>query len=138
MIRYVSMFFGLNCNNKWISNFFTGLTLATFSLLVLQITVLIDFNDTLYVLILKIASALTFASKLVSFLIIKFKSVKIFQLFDRLTEHQINSSIKVDNYIFLMKWNAGIFRINCRRTRPRPLGAFFGTHLSIKLFIDNI
>jgi hypothetical protein len=90
--------FGINCNNKWIGNSLTGLTLSILSLVVFQITFPISLKDELKILILKISSSVTFASKIVSFLIIKYYSSKIFRVYDQIEEYQIKSFIKYDNY----------------------------------------
>jgi hypothetical protein len=90
--------FGINCNKKWIGNSLTGLTLSILSLVVFQITFPISLKDELKILILKISSSVTFASKIVSFLIIKYYSSKIFRVYDQIEEYQIKSFIKYDNY----------------------------------------
>ncbi len=98
MVRYLSKVFGINCNKKWIGNSLTGLTLSILSLVVFQITFPISLKDELKILILKISSSVTFASKIVSFLIIKYYSSKIFRVYDQIEEYQIKSFIKYDNY----------------------------------------
>ncbi len=98
MIRYLLMVFGINCNNKWIGNFLTGLTLSMFSLVVIPIIFPISLNDELKVLILKIFCSLTTASKIISILIIKFNSSKIVRLYDQIEEYQIKSFIEHKYY----------------------------------------
>ncbi len=102
MIRYLLMVFGINCNNKWIGNFLTGLTLSIFSLVAIPIIFPISLNDDLQVLILKISCSLTTASKIISILIIKFNSSKIVRLYDQIEEYQIKSFIKQDYYFSTM------------------------------------
>jgi len=98
MVRYLSKVFGINCNNKWIGNSLTGLTLSILSLVVFQITFPISLKDELKILIVKISCSVTFASKIVSFLLIKYYSSKIFRVYDQIEEYQIKSFIKYDNY----------------------------------------
>jgi hypothetical protein len=89
---------GINCNNKWIGNFLTGLTLSLFSLVAIPIIFPISLSDDLQVLILKISCSLTTASKIISILIIKFNSSKIVCLYDQIEEYQIKSFIKHKYY----------------------------------------
>ncbi len=98
MIRYLSKVFGINCNNKWIANSLTGLTLSILSLVVFEITFPISLKDELKILILKISCSVTFVSKIASFLLIKYYSSKIFRVYDQIEEYQIKSFIKYDNY----------------------------------------
>ena len=92
------MIFGINCKNKWIGSFLTGITLSIFSLIVNQIIAHISFGDEIKILILKISCAIVFVSKLISFIVLKFKSTKIFELYDRLIDYQIKSYIKYNNH----------------------------------------
>ncbi len=102
MIRYLSNVFGVNCNNKWIASSLTGLTLSILSLVVFEITFPISINDELKILILKISGSVTFASRIVSFLLIKYYSSKIFRVYDQIEEYQIKSFIKYDNYFSII------------------------------------
>lgn len=100
MTRLLSMPFGINCNNKWLELFFTGLTLAIYSLFLINITVLIKLSDTISVLMLKLSCSITVGSKLASFVVLKYKSVKIFGLYDRLLDYQIKSFITTNESYF--------------------------------------
>ena len=100
MIRYVIMFFGINCNNKWIANFLTGLTIMIFGFILIQITVVIDLKESISVLVVKISCSIIFASNLISFLIIKLKSNKIFNLYNKLIDYEIKSFIGGINNLF--------------------------------------
>ncbi len=92
------MIFGINCKNKWIAAFLTGITLSIFSLIVVSIITHISFDDEIKVLIFKISCAIVYASKIISFIVFKFKSTKIFELYDRLIDYQIKSYIKYYNH----------------------------------------
>ncbi len=98
MIRYLLMVFGINCNNKWIGNFLTGLTLSLYSMIVIPLIFPISLNDELKVLILKILCFLTTSSKIISILIIKFNSSRIVRLFEHIEEYQIKSFIENKYY----------------------------------------
>jgi hypothetical protein len=98
MINYLLMIFGINCKNKWIATFLTGITLSIFSLIVVQIIAHISFDDEIKIITLKISCAIVFVSKLISFIVLKFKSTKIFELYDRLIDYQIKSYIKYNNH----------------------------------------
>jgi hypothetical protein len=94
------MFFGINCNNKWIANFLTGLTLMIFVFIFIQITFIIDLKENLFGSVMKNSCSIILASNLVSFLIIKLKSRKIFNLYNSLTEYEIKSFIGEANNLF--------------------------------------
>ncbi len=98
MINYLLMIFGINCKNKLIGTFLTGITLSIFSLIMVQTIVHISFGDEIEILIFKISSAIVVASKIISFIPLKFKSTKIFELYDRLIDYQIKSYIKYNNH----------------------------------------
>jgi hypothetical protein len=98
MINYLLMIFGINCKIKWIATFLTGITLSIFSLIVVQIIAHISFDDEIKIIILKISCAIVYASKIISFIVLKFKSTKIFELYDRLIDYQIKSYIKYNNH----------------------------------------
>ncbi len=92
------MVFGINCNNKWIANFLTCFALFILSLVVIQIIFPFSINDEFNILIVKISSSVTFALNIISFLMIKYYSSKIFRVYDQIEEYQIRRLIKYDNY----------------------------------------
>jgi hypothetical protein len=98
MIRYLPMIFGINTGNKWIANFLTVLTLSVLALTLFVITVSISSSDEIKVLVVKISCSIAFASKIVSFVIIKLNSNKIFQLYDRIKKYQTEGFIKHNDY----------------------------------------
>ncbi len=98
MINYLLMIFGINCKNKWIATFLTGITLSIFSLILVQIITHISFGDEIKILIFKISCAILLVSKISSFILLKFKSTKIFELYDRLIDYQIESFITYNNH----------------------------------------
>ncbi len=98
MINYLLMIFGINCKNKWIATFLTGITLSIFSLILVQIITHISFGDEIKILIFKISCAIALVSKITSFILLKFKSTKIFELYDRLIDYQIESFITYNNH----------------------------------------
>jgi hypothetical protein len=61
---------------------------------VFVITVAISSNDEIKVLVVKISCSIAFASKIVSFVIIKLNSNKVFQLYDRIKEYQTKVFVK--------------------------------------------
>ncbi len=54
MIRYMITIFGINCKNQWVTYFLTGLTIMVFSLLLIQILVIIEFKDNISLIVLRI------------------------------------------------------------------------------------
>ncbi len=92
------MIFGINRKNKWIGNFITSLTLSILSLVGIQITFAFSLSDELKKLIVKTSCLVTFISNIVSFLIIKYNSSKIFRVYDQIEEYQIKNLIEFDNY----------------------------------------
>jgi hypothetical protein len=91
------MVFGINCNNKWIGNFLTGFALSVLSLSMSQIAIPISLNDELKFSIVRISCSLTIFSKIITILIIKYYSEKIFRVYDQIEEYQIKIFDRYNN-----------------------------------------
>ncbi len=102
------IFYGINCANVNIKNFFTGLTLMIFSLYLIFVFYL---PNTSIIIVMKIFTLIIVISQFISYPVIKIKSEKIFQLFYELkayrTERFINNS--KDKYLLIIPFAYLIF-----------------------------
>ncbi len=80
MFEYMFIMFGINCGNNYLSNIFTGLTIAIFSLFMIQIPLTINLCDITSMNAFKLLNIVLIALLLISYIIIKYKSNKIFEL----------------------------------------------------------
>jgi hypothetical protein len=92
MIDYILKFYGINCNNKWIGYFATGISLSFFSTMISLLFVK-SYKDVKSEVFFKIFFSISFASKLFNYLIIKYKSTDIFELNQKLRKFQNKSRI---------------------------------------------
>jgi hypothetical protein len=93
MIDYILKFYGINCNNKWIGYFATGLTLSALSTVIL-ILIFFKISDNIIIAILvKLMILISISSTLFNYFMIKYKSTELFELSRKLKKFQNKSSI---------------------------------------------
>ncbi len=97
MIEHMLKIYGINCNNKWLGYFTTGISLSFFSTMISLLLFVKSYEDIESEIFFKIS----FASKLFNYLVIKHKSMKLFELNHKLRKFQKKSRISQLNiYIF--------------------------------------
>jgi len=100
MFDYEFIIFGINCDYKFITNFFTGFTYAIFSAFLIQIPLTLKMSDNIYLLTYKIFCTLLMTSNLITYTFIKFKFNKIIELQHELKNYQIECLLKRKNENF--------------------------------------
>ncbi len=101
MIENILKFYGINFNNKWFGFFTTGLTLSAFSTTLCTLIFFKSSDNEIRDLLLKLLFSVHCASKLINYLLIKYKSSELFELNNKLREYQNKCSISQLNiYIF--------------------------------------
>lgn len=100
MFEYMFIIFGINCDKKIVSHFFSGLTLAIFSIFLIQIPITIKANENNLMLINKIFFAILMTSILMSYIFIKIKFEKIIQIRNEFKFYQTRSFVKQRNRYF--------------------------------------
>jgi hypothetical protein len=98
MFEYLLMIFGINIQNKILSQFLTGLTLTIFSVLSLRNLLLIQMKDDFGLLFTKILCFIMCFSNLLSYIWIKFKSKEILELNIQFKKQRINIFVKSSFY----------------------------------------
>ncbi len=88
MIEIILKFYGINCNNKWIRFFATGLTLSVFLTTIFMLNPVKSSEDLTREIFFKIIILIFIASKLFNYLMIKYNSTEIFELNLRLRKFQ--------------------------------------------------
>ncbi len=88
MIEIILKFYGINCNNKWIGYFATGLTLSVFSATLFMLNLVKSSEDLTREIFFKIIILISIASKVFNYLMIKYKSTELFELNHRLRKFQ--------------------------------------------------
>ncbi len=99
MIEHILRFYGINCDNKWIRYFTTGLSLPIFLTLVI-IDILISIkncNDFTTQFLNKLFLLTLCASRLLSYLLIKYNSPQILKVYRELKDYQKECFISESN-----------------------------------------
>jgi hypothetical protein len=92
------MIFGINIQNKILSQFLTGLTLTIFSVLSLRNLLLIQMKDDFGLFFTKILCFVMCFSNQLSYIWIKFKSKEILELKTQLTKQRINIFVNKSSF----------------------------------------
>jgi len=101
MIENILKLYGINCNNKWLGFFTTGLTLSAFSTTLCTLIFFKSSDNEIRDLFFKLLFSAHCASKLINYLLIKYKSSELFELNNKLRKYQNKCSISQLNiYIF--------------------------------------
>jgi hypothetical protein len=97
MIEHILRFYGINCVNKWIIYFTTGLSLPIFLTLVIMLISLKNFNDLTIEFFNKLFLLTHCASRLLSYLLIKYNSPLILKVYHELKDYQNECFISESN-----------------------------------------
>jgi hypothetical protein len=93
MIEYILKLYGINCNNKWIAFFTTGLALSSFSTAFFVLKIVKSSDNYEIEVLFKLFLLISITSNLFNYLIIKYKSTKLFELNHKLRKFQNKSRI---------------------------------------------
>ena len=80
MFEYLFIPYGINCDNKVLNYFFTGLTATTFITLVSTTIITVDSIPIAHIIITKLSIGICFGACLASYLFVKFKAETIFEI----------------------------------------------------------
>ncbi len=92
------MIYGINFQNRILSQFFTGLTLTIFSLLSIRYIFLIQIEDNFMLLLIKILCLMMSLTNLFSYILIKLNSEKILELRSKIRSHRSHIFVKTMNF----------------------------------------
>ncbi len=98
MFEYILMIYGINFQNRILSQFFTGLTLTILSFLLIRYIFLIQIEDNFALLLIKILCFLMTLSNLFSYILIKLNSGKILELSSKIRSHRSHIFVKTMNF----------------------------------------
>jgi hypothetical protein len=88
MIEHIVKIYGINCKNKWIGYFTTGLTLSIFSSLVIPVIYAKNFRNKTKEFFFKLLLFTICASKILNYFVVKYNSTKFFEPNHKLKKHQ--------------------------------------------------
>ncbi len=97
MIEYILKFYGINCDNKWIGYFTTGLTLSSFSTAIFILIIFKSSDNIIIEIFFKLLILVSVSSTLFNYFMIKYKSTELFELSRKLKKFQNKSSISQIN-----------------------------------------
>ncbi len=93
MIEHILKIYGINCKNKWIGYFTTGLTLSIFSILVIPVIYTKNSSNKTNEFFYKLLMSTLFVSKILNYWAVKYNSGNIFHLNYKLKKYQKKHSI---------------------------------------------
>jgi hypothetical protein len=132
MIEHVLKFYGINCNNKWIGYFATGISLSFFAALISLLLFVKSYDDIKCEIFFKIFFSISITSKLFNYLMIKYKSIHIFELNHKLEKFQNKcriSQLNIQVFSYLSVFFAGLLAFITTKT-------YFCKTYSTELFED--
>jgi hypothetical protein len=101
MIEHIVKIYGINCKNKWIRYFTTGLTLSIFSSLVIPVIYAKNFSNKTIEILFKLLMYTLCVSKIINYCLIKNKSNNLFQLNYKLEKYEKKRLIsEINIFIF--------------------------------------
>ncbi len=101
MIEYILKIHGINCKNKWIGYFTTGLTLSIFSSLMIPVIYAKNFNNKTIEILFKLLISTLCASKIINYFLIKNNSNNLFKLNYKLEKYEKKRLIsEINIFIF--------------------------------------